>query len=131
MTPMIDIVFNLLLFFLLSTSYIQHSAMEVQLPKATTATNIENQVVVVELTAKDNIFLDGKEMLPAAAGETGLDTLKAELTKIYTSPDVQRPLLIRADEDAVHGHVVALMDIARELGVKSLNIATLPQEQSR
>lgn len=119
MTAMVDVMFNLLLFTLLSTSYIQHSAMEIQLPKATTGEGLQNQAVVVELTANDKIFLEGKEM--------GLEDLRTELGKIYASSEAQRPFLIRADEESAHGHVVALMDIARELGIKSLNIATLPK----
>lgn len=117
MTPMIDIIFNLLLFFILSTSYIQHSAMEVSLPQATTATVLENQVVVVDLTRDDRIYLQGEEMT--------LDHLKTELEKIY-SADISRPLLVRADQDAIHGHVVAILDLSRKIGIKTLNIATLP-----
>lgn len=122
MTPMIDIVFNLLLFFLLSTSYVQHSSLEVKIPYASTATAVENQVIVVDLTRDDRLFLQGEEMT--------LEALRAELTKLYEK-DKSRALLIRADEDAVHGHVVALLDLSREVGVTELNIATVPQKEGQ
>lgn len=115
---MIDIVFNLLLFFLLSSSYVQHSAMEVNLPEASNTPALEGEAVVVDITRDDRFFLQGKEVT--------LDELKAGISSQYTSPSTDKPLLIRADAKAFHGRVVALLDLARGLGVKSLNVATVP-----
>jgi biopolymer transport protein ExbD len=123
MTPMIDIVFNLLLFFLLSSSYVQHTALEVRLPEATSAPSIEGEAVVVELTRDDRLFFQSKEVT--------LEELRAGMREAYPEKGSTRPLLIRADAQAFHGRVVALLDIARDLGVSSLNVATIPATDRR
>ena len=123
MTPMLDIVFNLLLFFLLSSSFVQHTSIEVKLPKTASSTPVEGEVVVIELTSSERIFLQGKEL--------SLQDLPSKLKELYSGSDLQRPLLIRADEHAYHGGVVALLDIAREVGVTSLNVATMQTDRKQ
>ncbi|RMH55347.1 MAG: biopolymer transporter ExbD [Candidatus Hydrogenedentota bacterium] len=124
MTPIIDIVFNLLLFFLLSSSYVQHSALDVKLPKAATSEGVEGEVVIVELNRQDQIFLQGKPV-------EGLEDLEKRLGAIYSNAGAEekKPLLIRADEFVYHGRVVSVLDIARKVGVQSLNVATVPSEE--
>lgn len=119
MTPMIDIVFNLLLFFLLSSSFVEHTSMEVKLPRASTSQSFEGEAVVVELTRDDQLFLQGKAV--------SLDELRNRMKELYANPEEPRPLLVRADAQALHGRVVAVLDIARTVGVKALNVATLPE----
>jgi biopolymer transport protein ExbD len=118
MTPMIDIVFNLLLFFLLSSSYVQHSSLEVKLPQSTQSRELEGEAVVVDLTRDDRIFFNGKLVT--------LDELRAAMVTAYPEPGSDKPLLIRADAQAMHGRVIAILDIARAQKVKALNIATMP-----
>lgn len=120
MTPMIDIVFNLLLFFILSSSFVEHTSMEVKLPRASTSQAFEGEAVVVELTRDDHLFLQGKEV--------SVDDLRTTMHQLYQDPENGKPLLVRADAQALHGRVVAILDIAREVGVKALNVATLPEE---
>lgn len=121
MTPMIDIVFNLLLFFLLSTSYVQHSAIQIALPIASTAKAMENEVVVLDLTEDQRIYLNEIKI-------EGMDILRVEMGRIYSDSEAleRRPLLVRADAQARHEHVVALLDFVRDIGVKSYFVATLP-----
>lgn len=121
MTPMIDIVFNLLLFFVLSSSYVQHTSMEVKLPQASTSAAIEGDIVVIELTRDERIFLQGKEVF--------LSEIEAKLREYYPEPNLPKPLLIRADEYARHGSVIALLDISRRVGITSLNVATIQKEK--
>jgi biopolymer transport protein ExbD len=118
MTPMIDIVFNLLLFFLLSSSYVQHSSLEVKLPESTTSKELEGEAVVVDVTRDDRIFFNGKAL--------DFEGLRAAMSTAYPEPGSDKPLLIRADAQALHGRVIAILDIARERKVKALNIATMP-----
>lgn len=122
MTPMIDIIFNLLLFFLLSSSFVEHTSMEVKLPRASTSQSFEGEAVVVELTRDDRLFLQGTPVT--------LEELKARMKELYTTPDDPKPLLVRADAQALHGRVVAILDIARAVGVKALNVATVPEGTS-
>lgn len=122
MTPMIDIVFNLLLFFILSSSYVQHSSLEVKLPDSTTSAAVQGEAVVVDLTSEDKIFFNRKEV--------DLEGLRAAMAEAYADTSTDRPLLVRADAQAMHGKVVAILDIARQQKVKALNIATIPTAPS-
>lgn len=118
MTPMIDIVFNLLLFFLLSSSYVQHTTIDVRLPVAKTSKPVESEIVLLELHRDERMMLQGEPIV--------FDELAAKLAALYPAEQLDKPLLVRADAQSYHGHVVAILDAAREIGVKSLNIETLP-----
>lgn len=121
MTPMIDIIFNLLLFFILSSSYVQNTALEIRLPETTSAANFEGEAIVVELRQDESLLFQSKQVT--------FDELRQEMRAVYPEPGSTRPLLIRADLNAKHGHVVAILDLAREFGVSSLNVATIPVER--
>lgn len=123
MTPIIDIVFNLLLFFLLSSSYVQHTAIDVKLPESTTGEKMESEPVIIEITRDERIFIDGEA--------TNFEGLRLSLGEKYADAvEEPRPLLIRADAYAYHGRIVTVLDLARELGITALNIETLPSERA-
>lgn len=124
MTPMIDIVFNLLLFFLCSSSYVQHATIEIKLPEASNTVEMQGQPVTVDLTRTDVISVNGKRVNSI---EELTDTLKAAYP-----PDSkkEKPLLIRADAFAFHGRVIAILDIARGIGVRTLNVETIPEDKT-
>jgi len=108
-TPLIDIVFLLLIFFMISTTFVNDNAIDVQLPQASSAkSSSTEQATTVGVSAEGNIYIDGKA--------TSLDKLKAQLSS-------SKEVTIKADKTASHGQVVKVLDIAKEAGVKSLNIA--------
>ncbi|MBL4889544.1 MAG: biopolymer transporter ExbD [Candidatus Lindowbacteria bacterium] len=122
MTPIIDIVFNLLLFFLLSSSYVQHEVIDIKLPEATSSKTAEAELNMIEIRKDQTIFIQGDEV--------AFEDLRPALARLYPKEDLAKPLLVRADELAYHGHVVAILDAARDLGVAQLNIETLPPERA-
>lgn len=119
MTPLIDVVFLLLIFFMVSTTFQKESELQVQLPQAST----EPMAVVpksVEIVINDNgqYFVDGKELINRKAV-----TLRQALQRV-TSGRKDTPIVLRADARTPHQAVVTAMDVAARLGLKHLSIAT-------
>lgn len=115
MTPFVDIIFNLLLFFLLSTSYVQHTAMELSLPGSSQSRGVEGVAIEVTLMSDQRIFLYDKPIaladLPAA--------LAAEKEKGRTV------FLLKGDKSAYHGHAIEILDIAKSVGLEDIRVATI------
>lgn len=119
LTPLIDVVFLLLIFFMVSTTFDRETVLNVDLPEATGEKN-ETEVKVLDL----QISVDGKYAIndqPLVNNE--LKTLKAAMMKI-SDGDTSMPLLISADKNAPHHAVVRAMDAAGQLGFSRLSIAT-------
>jgi len=111
--PLIDVVFQLLIFFMLSSSFTFQSGINVKLPKAVTSDIIKEENMVVTITDDDVIYLNGK-----------ITTFK-ELSKILSEKkNADNPILIKADRRARVGSVVNVWDLCRNLGIEKVNIAT-------
>ncbi|HBR15462.1 MAG TPA: hypothetical protein DD723_07970 [Candidatus Omnitrophica bacterium] len=111
--PLIDVMFLLLIFFMLSSSFTFQSGINVKLPKAVTSDVIKEENLIVTITSEDVLYLNGK-----------ISTLK-ELTKELSEPsNKERLLLIKADRRASVGRIVDVWDLCRNLGIERINIAT-------
>ncbi len=117
LTPMVDVVFLLLIFFMISTTFVETPGISVKLPESSSRKSIaEEKEVKVHLTSRGEIYLgDVKTSLPDLAPR--LKELRRE-----AGGDISFVLL--ADQDARHGQVVKIMDLAREAGFGTLAIAT-------
>jgi len=113
--PMIDVIFAILAFFILSTLYLTRAeGLPVSLPKAVTATP-QNQVdVTLTITPSGELYLD--------RAAVGLDELADEVRSL--APNQPILVTIRADETTDHGRVVEAMDQLRTVEQVSLGIAT-------
>jgi biopolymer transport protein ExbD len=111
--PLIDVVFLLLIFFMLTSSYILQPGIKIDLPKAVTSEAIQKENLVIIISAENAIYLNNR---PVA-----LNMLKSLLKKSTTD---NRPLFIKADRKASLGKVVQVWDICREAGLTQINIAT-------
>tara|TARA_B100001123_G_C14579449_1_gene737557 strand:+ start:109 stop:519 length:411 start_codon:yes stop_codon:yes gene_type:complete len=115
-TPLIDIVFILLVFFLITTTFAQNPGIEVDLPKASSSVQKEqDQVVVIALTKEGNLILRDKML--------SLETLESELATIFALQK-DATVIIQADGKTDHENVVKVMDISRKIGFTKLAIAT-------
>lgn len=111
--PLIDVIFQLLIFFMLSSSFTFQSGINVKLPKAVTSDVITEENFVVTITSENVTYLNGAVI-----------TLK-ELKERLSQPGIkERPLLIKADRRASVGRIVDVWDLCRELGIERINIAT-------
>jgi biopolymer transport protein ExbD len=121
LTPLIDVVFLLLIFFMVSTTFDRHAKLKVELPEASARTQQQQQdePVVLSIDAKGNYFIDDRQLV-----NTSLDTLKIALQKtVADKKDVS--LVLRADAKTPHQSVVRAMDAASQLGLTRLSIATV------
>ena len=113
--PMIDVIFFLLVFFMLFTSFRSTpEGLNMQLPKAVTATEQKSQNVVVNIDQSGNIFFDGKEV--SVGQVTNMIKEKSSSTENLTA-------VINADQETQYKHVVTVMDSLREAGIYKLALA--------
>lgn len=120
LTPLIDVVFLLLIFFMVSTTFQKESEISVQLPKASKEPqeNVPAERIEVIINAAGKFFVNDQELVVS----DGSALQKA----LYQISDGKRdvPLTIRADSQTPHQAVVTAMDAAAQLGMLRMSIAT-------
>ncbi len=118
-TPLIDVVFLLLIFFMVSTTFTKESHLEVELPKAS-GTPVESEVEMVEVVInRDGQYtVNGRVLINSQMG-----TLKRAVETL-TDGNNKLPFIVTADAKTPHEFVVRAMDIAGQLGYKKLSITT-------
>ena len=116
-TPMLDIVFIMLIFFIVTTSFVKEKGLEVSRPSNSPPKEIVKKKgpIVVKIDANGNISMKGR-MLERRAVEANLEREKAE------KPD--SPLIIAAHPDADTEALVIILDAAEAVGVASVSVAT-------
>ncbi len=118
-TPLIDIIFQLVLFFMVSTTFVSTSGFDVDLPRSSSQNIIrERDELKIWITADGALYVNDD-----ATDQAGLEVrLKAAAANPATL------VIIKADKAVGHGRVVAVMDLARQHGLEQLAIATeIPQ----
>jgi biopolymer transport protein ExbD/biopolymer transport protein TolR len=123
-TPLIDVVLLLVIFFMLTTTFIGAPAIKVKLPTSS-AKEISKERKEVKVT----VTKDGKLYVDKRIGGTGDPISLKELEKLLNKvarENRDTMVIIRADEDTTHGTVVAVMDVAKNSGLNKLAIATKP-----
>lgn len=123
-TSLIDVVLMLLVFFMLSTTFINEANLNIQLPEASLAPEAGNQTTLeVVVNASGNYFVNGQPLV-----NTRPETLRAALLKLAAEKQVA--LTIRADARSTHQAVVTVMDVAGKLGFSNISIVTVNGEQT-
>jgi len=123
-TPLIDVVLLLVIFFMLTTTFIGATAIKVNLPTSS-AKEISKERKEVKIT----ITKDGKLYVDRRTGGSGDPISLKELGKFLNKvarENRDTMVIIRADENTTHGNVVAVMDLAKGAGLNKLAIATKP-----
>lgn len=120
MTPMIDCVFQLLIFFMVTTVFAVQSGLKVDLPTASTSDAPPEKDLSIVISDKGEMDLNGTRVT--------MDNLEEQLRQqkdIFGS----KVLIIKADKKALHGVVVDVMDAAKVVGIEQLAIATDEEEK--
>jgi biopolymer transport protein ExbD len=118
-TPLIDVVFLLLIFFMVSTSFTRETQIELELPKATgEQLEVKEDVVEISIDAEGNFYVNKTPLINAQ-----IDTLRRAIKKL-SNGDSSLPLIISADAKAPYQAVVAAMDAAGQEGFRNLQMAT-------
>jgi len=120
-TPLVDVVFLLLIFFMVSTSFDVTTSLKLELP-ASHATAQDNDVkqVTVSVDAKGQLFVQDEPVDDADLRKRILNVTKG---------DPNMPVILRADSDTHHKRVVFILDTLRDLGMGKIGIATIPPGQ--
>lgn len=121
LTSLIDVVFLLLIFFMVSTSFVKQSQISVRLPQADNTAFIEEsgKAIDVMITERGTFLINGRELI-----NNKPETIRNALQKV-SGGDSSLPLTISADANARHQYVVTAMDVAGKLGFVQISIATV------
>ena len=121
LTSLIDVVFLLLIFFMVSTSFTKQSQIAIRLPEAASSAIIEEipQRIEIMITESGTFLVNGRELI-----NNRPETLRNALQKVSAGGD-KMPMTISADANARHQHVVTAMDVAGRLGFTQISIATV------
>jgi biopolymer transport protein ExbD len=119
LTPLIDVVFLLLIFFMVSTSFTKETHLKVDLPQANGQPSSELPEQIEILIAVDGSYaVNGRSLV-----NTKADTLRTALEKTANG-NTKVPLIITADAKTAHQYVVQAMDVAGQLGFVNLRMTT-------
>ena len=121
MTSLIDVVLLLLIFFMVSTSFVKQSQISIRLPEADSSAIVEEvpQQLDIMITEQGTFLVNGRELV-----NNRPETIRNALQKV-SGGNTRLPLTISADANARHQFVVTAMDVAGKLGFVKISIATV------
>ena len=114
LTPMLDVVFIMLIFFIVTASFVKEAGIDVNRPDAATAERKEKGNILVAITADNQIWIDRRMVDPRA--------LRANIERMHAE-NPHGSVVILADEESKNKLLVQVMDAARLAGVKNVSIA--------
>ena len=118
-TPLIDVVFLLLIFFMVSTTFEHNSEINITLPSSSKdVTEKKSDAVNISLDAQGNVYINGEIIR-----NDQLETIKIALSDALVGLK-EPPVIINADSNATHQSVVKIMDVASQLGLFNITFAT-------
>ena len=113
-TPMLDVVFIMLIFFIVTASFVKEAGIDVNRPNASTAERKEKGNILVAISETNQIWIDRRQVDPRA--------LRANIERMHAE-NPNGAVVIQADVDSKNGLLVQVMDAARQVGVKNVSIA--------
>ncbi len=113
-SPLIDMVFILLIFFIVTTVFVEETGVEVDKPQAASAVNLEKNSILLAVTAKGQVIYGGKEI-----GVGGVRPLVRRLTQ-----QEEMPVIIQGDAKSTYDVVLRVLDEAKLGGAKNVSLAT-------
>jgi biopolymer transport protein ExbD len=125
LTPLIDVVFLLLIFFMVSTTFDKQSQLQIVLPEANSADTKqkEKNFIDISINAEGEYFVNQQALI-----KSDEETLKNLLKKTING-DVTLPVVISADGKAPHQSVITVLDVASQLGLSKMTFATQQGDQ--
>jgi biopolymer transport protein ExbD len=114
LSPLIDVVFILLIFFIVTTVFVKETGVNVDKPQAVTTQQLQNELILIAITSSGQIMYDRSNI-----GIAGVRPTVSSLLQIQ-----ERPVVIQADRSVTTDLLVRVMDEAKLAGAKTLSIAT-------
>ncbi len=116
-TSLIDVLFLLLIFFMISTTFLSQPAIKLELPEAANAEPVRQTPLVVNVAADGRVFLNDDPI--------EINLLQEALRQQLEGDD-DRAVVLKADEAVSHGQVVRVMDVVKGAGARRLTVSTRP-----
>ena len=117
LTPMLDVVFILLIFFIVTANFIKEPGLEVNRPDSDTSEIQENAAILIAIGSNDEIYMDGRRI--------DVRQVKANVLKLLAD-NPQGTVVVQADETASADAIIQVMDGARDAGVYDISLAAEP-----
>ncbi|MGC1547169.1 MAG: biopolymer transporter ExbD [Rhodanobacter sp.] len=124
--PLIDVLLTLLMFFVLTTTFVEHSRLQVTLPQASAEDRDMQAPAITVMVDRDGHFYVGSDEVMGS----GVDPLKQAIVRV-AGDDRTQQVTIRADAMTAHQNVVTAMDALGQLGYTKLSIATTPSQSDK
>ena len=120
LTPLIDVVFLMLIFFMISTTFNRESELSIQLPEASVEpTEERDETLELVINREGRYFIGDSEVV-----NSELETLREALRAVAGEQAEERPLVISADAEAPYQSVIRAMDAAGQLGISAISLTT-------
>ncbi len=113
-SPLIDCVFILLIFFIVTTTFVEETGVEVDKPQAASSVQLEKNSILIALTEKGEVVYGGREI--------GISGVQPLVKRMLQKEDV--PVIIQADGSAQSGMLVRIIDEAKLAGAQKVSVAT-------
>ena len=117
--PMLDVVFIMLIFFIVTASFVKEAGIDVNKPAAATAEKKERGNILVAITDRGQIWIDKRPLDPRA--------VRANIERLHAE-NPQGSVVIQADKNSKNGLLVDVMDAAREAGILNVSLAANPED---
>ncbi len=114
LTPMLDVVFIMLIFFIVTASFVKESGIDINRPDASTATVKERGNILVAITESNQVWIDRRQV--------DIRSVRANIERLHAE-NPQGAVVIQADKNSKNGLLVQIMDAARQAGVFNVSIA--------
>ncbi len=116
LTPLVDVMFHLMIFILVTAQYTNVYSMKVELPKAETAETVgEKEIVVITLTQAEEIYVSRTRV--------NLSELEVELKRLAEQKKPPQ-VILKADDKSTTGQLVSVMDLVQKVGLKKVSLQT-------
>lgn len=126
LTSLIDVVFTLIIFFVVTTTFDERSAVQLDLPKAAPdAASVPRETITVAIDAQGRYYIGDNEVLKRDPA-----TLRQAIEEVV-GDDREMPVVLRADANTPHQSVVTALDVLGQLGFARISIATVGAEEAR
>lgn len=114
-SPLIDMVFILLIFFIVTTVFVEETGVDVNKPEAAAAVTLEMNSILIAVTAKNEVVYGGKEI--------GVNGVRPLVTRLLRGGD-EMPVIVQGDESADYGIAVRVVGEAKAAGAVTVSLST-------
>jgi biopolymer transport protein ExbD len=119
LTSLIDVLFLLLIFFMISTTFLSQPAIKLELPEAEHSETVRQTPMVVHVDPAGRVYLNDEPIEPALLGEA---------LRVKLAGDLEKAVVLKADSRVSHGAVIDILDIIKGAGVTKLVVSTKPED---